>query len=185
MDIRHDFAAALAFSQGVRDRWLRPFYASIAEDGRYVFVDKSHCSLRIQKELAVDTIIQAPAWGSLCIEEKLEQRYTGNFALETHSVTLPGQERPGWMVYGQADWLLYGFLTPDGEGLDIWLMNFAQLKDWFWQHVTRYREVTLATRIQTRIRLVPIEDVGRAIGYKQWHLTDTAMTLVATCRRTA
>src|SRR3546814_10907038 len=80
-----------------RDKILSGFYGSYALDGRYVYIDKSSCSVLIQKRLAVDTVLQSKKGGSVCIEEKIVRwpktgRTHERFCLEVRSCTKPGYE---------------------------------------------------------------------------------------------
>lgn len=87
----------MEWTQSARDAVLVPFYRDNSEGGRYVLVDKSHCSCILQKRLAVDTICQSKHGGTVCIEEKLTRcpphggRYP-YFFLEVASCTVPGKE---------------------------------------------------------------------------------------------
>lgn len=180
---RGDFRADLRFSQEMRDRFLTSFYGGFALQGRYVFVDKSRCSTILQKRIAIDTILQSKMGGSICIEEKIERRFTGNLALETDSCTVVGHESKGWMHYGQADYLLYAFVISQHQepvGLDIYFMDFQALRAWFWKAWERFPERTLPdTHNHTRIRLVPIVEIGYAIGYFRYRAGATECQKVA------
>lgn len=169
----HLFEVDAAWSQQKRDSHLIHFYQKYAVDGRYVFVDKSACSTIMQKQLAVDTIIQARGGASWCIEEKIERwpGYTrSNFALETDSCTVPGRERKGWMHYAQADYLLYAFEQENGD-LDAYLIHFPQLRSWFWNVQERYSSHTMETLNRTRFKKVPIADVRRSVGMVRYLVT--------------
>lgn len=176
MRLADDFQAALHYSQQMRDRFLGPhFYQKHALDGRYVYVEKSACSTLLQKELAVDTILQSTRGGSICIEEKIEQwpgYYRENFALEVASCTIPGKERKGWMHYARADYLLYAFAYPGDTGLRVYLINFPRLRAWFWGLPTRYPVHVMDTSNRTRFEKVPIVDVRRAVPTTRYHITD-------------
>lgn len=167
VDLANNFDAAMEYTQRMRDTFLGPhFYRKYAVDGRYVYIDKSACSTVLQKELAVDTVMQV-ANGSLCIEEKIEQwhGYTRkNFALETDSCTVPGHERKGWMHYAKADYLLYAFAHKDDLGLDVYFIHFPKLREWFWSLPKRYPSHTMEkTYNHTRFEKVPILDVRRVV----------------------
>jgi len=169
-----DFAAALEYSRMMRDKFLVHFYRKYSFDGRYVFVDKSACSLLLQKELATDTIAQSSATSSDCIEEKIEQ-WPGckrkNFALETDSCTVPGHERKGWMHYAKADHLLYAFAYEGDTGLDAYFIDFPKLRKWFWGLPKRYEPHTMDTLNRTRFEKVPIIDVCRAVPTTHYLIT--------------
>lgn len=180
VSLAQNFYAALDYTTRMRDKYLIHFYKQYSKEGRYVFIDKSSCSTLLQKELAVDTILQSHKGGSLCIEEKIEQRYTGNFALETDSCTKPGYERGGWMRYAEADYLLYAFERE--SGLDVYLINFPKLRAWFWdieeQSPIRFKPHIMDTHNRTRFKIVPIEDVRREVGLSQYSCTDEGCTYI-------
>ena len=100
-----------------------------------------------------------------CIEEKIVRwpgyRYA-DFCLETQSCTVPGHELPGWMFYGEADYLLYCFQLDDGA-LDAWLIDFPKLYEWFWPRESTYPVFQMKTRNRTRGRKVPVADVHRSV----------------------
>jgi len=170
MNRSHNFQDDLTFSREIRDTYLVRFYGKYSSDGRYVFVDRSHCSDIIQKHLHVDTIMQRSNGTSTCIEEKAERRFTGNLALETESCTVPGHESEGWMKTGKADLLLYCF--PDGtDAVQAYVMDFQELKAWFWTIDWTYREYTMPHNNRTRMRLVPLTDIGNAVGWSRYHIT--------------
>ncbi len=174
INLANNFYAALAYTQQMRDKYLTSFYKKYSLDGRYVFIEKSACSTMLQKELAVDTIFQSRKSGSLCIEEKIERKYTGNFALETESCTKPGHERGGWMRYAEADYLLYAFAV--STGLDVYLIDFPKLRSWFWDSEERlplrFRPHVMDTHNRTLIKIVPIEDVKQEVGYLRYLCTE-------------
>lgn len=179
-----DFAADLAYTRMMRDRFLAPyFYRKYSLDGRYVFIDKSACSTILQKEMAVDTIFQAAKDGaSLCIEEKIE-RWPGhkrsNFALETDSCTVKGKERQGWMHYAKADYLLYAFAYEGDTGLDVYLVDFPKLRAWFWNIPQRYpAHVMEHTLNHTRFEKVPIADVMRFVPTAHYLVTGQGCTFI-------
>lgn len=182
-----NFSAALEYSETMRDTFLVQFYRKYSLEGRYVFINKSACSTILQKELAVDTIVQSMNGGSICIEEKIEQ-WPGwkrnNFALETDSCTRPGRERKGWMHYAKADYLLYAFAYEGDTGLDAYFIHFPKLREWFWNLKTRYPSHTMNTLNRTRFEKVPIDDVVRAIPTSRYIITSDGCQLVPK-RRTA
>lgn len=148
----------------IRDRILAPnLYGKYSVGGRYVFLDRGGMASLLQKRHAVDTIMQRGAGEAVCIEEKLTRwkgRAYSNFFLETKSCTVPGHESDGWMVYGSADLLLYGFVQEGECSVLCYLIDFQQLKQWFWpRHETYPRYVMPNTTNHTEGRLVPIEDV--------------------------
>jgi hypothetical protein len=165
----NDFARDDAWQRGVRDRLLAPFYAKRATGGRYVFIDKGKIASKLQRLYAVDTILQGGDGEAICVEEKIVRwpakrgtPYTA-FSLETKSCTVPGREAPGWMWYGEADYLLYVFETAAG-GLDCHLIDFPKLQEWFWKCERDFPTFgPLATLNRSAGRVVPIESVRAAI----------------------
>ena len=146
----------------IRDEILIPqVYQMQTIGGHYVLLDKGRLAHRLQQELGIDTIVQAPDGGVVAVEEKIDWKgyTTRNFALETHSCTKPGRESPGWMVYSEADYLLYCFVTPE-QGLDCHLIDFPKLKEWFWPIHEQFNVFgPLSTLNRTMGRLVPITTV--------------------------
>jgi hypothetical protein len=162
----NDFHSDNAWQRRVRDEVLAPqFYGRYAKEGRYVFVDKGRLASILQKRYAVDTVLQARDGSALCIEEKIV-RWPGYkyacFCLETKSCTLPGLESPGWMFYGEADYILYCFHQDDG-GLDCWLIDFPKLQQWFWPRESGFTPFHMKTKNRTFGRKVPIANVHRAV----------------------
>lgn len=180
-NLADDFDAARKYSQMMRDTYLIHFYQEYSLNGRYVFIDKSACSTLLQKELAVDTIYQARNGGSICIEEKIEQWHEyqrWNFALETESCTKPGRERRGWMHYAKADYLLYAFAHEGDMGLNVYLIDFPKLREWFWNLPTRYEAYTMPTINRTRFEKVPIRDVRKAVPTWQYNISSEGCTFI-------
>lgn len=166
----NDFASDDAWQRDMRDRILVPgFYEVRALHGhRYVFMDKGRCARLLQKRLAVDTVMQTRANGTVCIEEKIVrwpekkgEPHTA-FFLETESCTVPGYESPGWMTYAEADYLLYCFEQQDG-GLDCYLIDFPKLRKWFWERDTTFPYSRQPEKNQTAGRVVPIKVVRAAV----------------------
>lgn len=184
-NLTKDFNAAIQFSYDMRDSFLIPhFYKIHSLDGRFVCIDKSSCSMILQKRLAVDTIVQSKNGGSVCFEEKIEQfpengRPRKNFALETDSCTVPGHESLGWMHYAKADYLLYCFALPGHTGLNAYLINFPKLREWFWHLSARYpSHIMPLTTNHTRFEMVPIIDVQRAVPTDHYLIDATGCQLI-------
>jgi hypothetical protein len=135
---RNHFEENYAFGVEKYRHLLAVLYTHYCYEGRYVFVNQSACSSRIQQELKTDTLIQKNAGVSHGIEEKIASwpEYKNKphtaFFLETRSCTNKGYESAGWMVTCQADLLLYAFEVKD-LGLVAYLMDFPQLQQWFWE----------------------------------------------------
>lgn len=161
-----DFKRDNIWQRKVRDSVLAPgFYGSYAVEGRYVFIDKGRLATTLQKRFAVDTIVQGNDGAALCVEEKIVRwkgyRYRA-YALETDSCTKPGFESQGWMHYGQADYLLYGFMRQDC--LDIHLIDFPKLQTWFWQNVDSFEVFQMEETLNlTRGRKTPVDDVRKNV----------------------
>ena len=167
----NDFIRDDAWQKEQRDTILAPgFYSRFCTDGRYVFVDKGRFSKIMQRRFAVDTVAQGTDGNAVAIEEKIVRwpGYTYKaYTLETHSCTVPGRESPGWMEYGQPDYLLYCFQRATGN-LDCHLIDFQKLKDWFWPRVKSFDTFgPLDTLNRSMGRIVPIPDVGRDVGVWQ------------------
>ena len=117
--------------------------AQYAVDGRYVVIDKGRLATLLQKRFAVDTVVQGRNGNAAFIEEKIVRWPRRDYpydsmCLETQSCTVPGHESDGWMVYGQADYLLYCFAQRDGCSLICFLMDFPKLQTWFWPVAGRF-----------------------------------------------
>ena len=162
----NNFAADNAWQRQVRDRVLAPgFYGKYATEGRYVLLDKGRLASILQRRSAVDTVVQGRDGMAIFIEEKIVRwpgyRYA-SFFLETVSCTVPGHESPGWMFYGEADYLLYCFQLDNGD-LDAWLIDFPRLQEWFWPLERTFPQHQMKDRNCTRGRLVPVADVHRVV----------------------
>lgn len=163
----NDFERDNKWQRQVRNEILAPgFYGQYAVDGRYVVIDKGRLATILQKRYAVDTIVQGRDGSALCIEEKIVRwpgyRYA-SFCLETKSCTVPGHESPGWMFYGEADFLLYCFQTETGD-LDCWLIDFPKLQEWFWPREDKFQAFQMQNTLnKTAGRKVPIADVHRCV----------------------
>lgn len=145
------------FQRQKRDSVLVPFFYDRYFSERYVLLDGQ---MKYQKR-GIDTIIYTGANKPVYVEEKIvRQRYTA-FALETHSCTVPGYESPGWMIYGEADRLLYCFTVDDG--LECWWINFPAMRTWFWEHENDFRTFQMPTENRSAGRVVPIDAVSRFV----------------------
>ena len=159
---------------------LQILYKQYYYDGRYVFVDKSRFSTLVQKRLKTDVIAQTDEESSCGIEEKvarwpeLKNEPHTAFFLETESCTNPGNESPGWMRDGQADYLLYAFEIK-GLGLDVYIMPFQELKAWFWPFIeknpNKFFTFTNQNKNRTRGRLANITVVIRAVPTVRYLIT--------------
>lgn len=173
----NDFLRDDAWQKKMRDAILaQNFYGKYATEGRYVFIDKGRLSKTLQRRYAVDTVVQGRQGNAVCIEEKIVRWPAHNkpyefFCLETNSCTKPGHESDGWMVYGQADYLLYCFANADETALVCYLIDFPLLQDWFRAHQDGLRIFQMqGTLNETRGRLAPIIDVCQAVPVKTWRI---------------
>lgn len=161
----NEFDRDNAWQREARDRVLAPgFYGHYAVEGRYVFIDKGRLATKLQKQFAVDTIVQRKNGEAICIEEKIvrwpkKDRPHTAFALETQSCTVPGRESAGWMTYAEADYLLYCFEQKNGD-LDCCLIDFPKLQEWFSKHDQEFPPFRMEDTLnKTAGRVVPIEAV--------------------------
>lgn len=152
----------------IRNKVLKPYYERISQDSRFVFCDKGKLATKLQREMAIDTIIQLKNNGILSIEEKIV-KWPGYkyqyYTLETWSCTNPGMERKGWMYYATCDYLLYCFVQEDESSLDVHAIPFPELQKWFFEN-DRYKNYHAFRTDQmnhTETRLVPISEVWDAI----------------------
>lgn len=152
----------------IRNRILEPYYEKISYKKRFVFVDKGKLADKLQRNMAIDTIIQLKNNGILGIEEKIV-RWPGyeyqNYALEIMSCTVPGREKKGWMYYATCDYLFYCFVQEDEASVSIHVIPFDKLKAWFFENArfTKYRSFFTDQINRTETKIVPIRDVWDAI----------------------
>lgn len=152
----------------IRNRILKPWYKNISHEGRFIFCDKGKLASLLQKELAIDTIVQLKNSGVLGIEEKIVNwpgfEYT-SYTLETWSCTNPGKERKGWMYYASCDYLFYCFVQEDNKSMWVHSIPFQKLQDWFFgdDKFKQYRQFRTDQFNHTETRIVPIRDVWVAI----------------------
>ena len=173
----NDFNKDYKWQMGVRDAFLVPyFYEEYITDGRYVLLDKGRFSTILQKRYDVDTVVQGKNGEAIFIEEKIvrwpEKKGIPHtaFALETHSCTIPDHESPGWMEYGQADYLFYCYMQKDQKSLICYLIDFKRLQDWFWPIHEKFNVFQMDRRNKTLGRLVPIADVRKHVRCHKFHL---------------
>jgi hypothetical protein len=146
-----------AWQRAMRDRFLPRFYLTQGND----FVFQPHTA-DWNGPHPVDTLwLRRGQW--LRVEEKIvrflpDRGHYEAYALETHSCTVPGRERWGWMKTSTADLLAYAFDTGK-DLLRLHLIPLAALKAWFWPRVERF-PVSISPQInRTHCRIVPIVDV--------------------------
>jgi hypothetical protein len=154
----------------VRDLVIGPgLYGPFSQDGRYVYIDKGRLATILQKQFAVDTIVQSTNGSAVCIEEKIVRwpgyRYE-SLTLETKSCTIPGYEADGWMSYGQADILNYAMCQRDGN-VEVTLIPFQKLQAAFWPNVDNFKETVTSQHNRTACRVVPLKWISQHVGYWQ------------------
>lgn len=170
-----------AWQKDIRDRILEPYYKRISHKGRFVFVDKGKLADKLQREMAIDTIIQLRNNGVLGIEEKIV-RWPGyvypNYTLETWSCTVPGREKKGWMHYATCDYLFYCFVQEDNASIDIHAIPFMKLQEWFFDNnrFENYHSFVTGQINKTETKIVPINHVWGAIPEcKSIYITETEL----------
>jgi hypothetical protein len=151
-----EFEQDKLWMQGVRERFLRPFYERHTVS--FEFVDGD-----------VDTIIVSRKTGNqLGVEEKLIRpprvlEAFGNYLLETMSNTNLGHERDGWMVTSPADLLLYGFCGRAELTMDVHILDMPALKAWFRPRCDMFESYVTEQFNHTRVSKVPFGIVPREI----------------------
>ena len=162
----------------MRDRLLAPFYSKKSKDGRFVFADKGVFSDMIQREMAIDTLMQIKENGIVAIEEKMV-RWPGyeykSYTLEINTCTVPGRERKGWMYYSKCDVLLYCFVQENNIEILAHALPFRKLHEWFFsnEHYKTYRSTITDQINKTECKIVPIAAVWNNIhGCKKFHISE-------------
>lgn len=168
-----------SWQKQIRNKILEPYYKRISHNERFVFVDKGKLADKLQREMAIDTIIQLRNNGVLSIEEKIV-RWPGykyqSYTLETWSCTVEGREKKGWMYYATCDYLLYCFVQEDGSSLSVHAIPFPKLQSWFFDNdrFEKYRSFVTEQINKTETKIVPIKDVWDSIsGCKEIYVTET------------
>ena len=77
------------------------------------------------------------------------------------------------MRYSKADYLLYAFVQKNND-LDVWIIDFPQLKAWFDPIETTFRQTVTKQLNKTKCRIVPIQMVKENV--KCWQRLLTATT---------
>jgi hypothetical protein len=172
-----------SWQKKIRNKILQPYYKKISYNQRFVFVDKGILADKLQREMAIDTIIQLKNNGILGIEEKIV-RWPGyeyqNYTLETWSCTVAGLEKQGWMYYATCDYLFYCFVQNGDDSLYIHVIPFSKLQNWFFEHnrFENYRSFITDQVNKTETKIVPIKDVWDAIPEcKSIYVTQTEISL--------
>lgn len=171
--MRNPFTQDNNWQLGIRNRVLYPFYKGKAHDGRFVFADKGSLADVLQRDMAIDTVMQTYGNAVTSIEEKIV-RWPGyeykSYTLETMSCTVPGREKLGWIWYAKCDVLLYCFVQADGS-LIAHSIPFGRLKNWFFGYAQfwKYRSTTTTQINKTKCKIVPISDVwNNVVGCKKF-----------------
>lgn len=160
----NNFYADDTWQRKIRDKTLAPYYSHISKDGRFVFLDKGKLATKLQREFAIDSILQGKGNSAVGIEEKIVRwpgyKYT-SYTLETMSCTIPGREKQGWMYYSTCDYLLYCFLQADSISMIAHLIPFQKLQNWFFEgdRYKSYRSSFTNQINRTETKIVPIDDV--------------------------
>lgn len=175
----NNFCADDSWQRQVRNRTLAHYYKNISDDGRFVFLDKGNLATRLQREFAIDTILQGKGNSVFGIEEKIVRwpgyKYTA-YTFETMSCTVPGHEKKGWMHYSTCDYLLYCFVQSDSVSINAHLIPFKKLQIWFFENdrYTFYRSNITNQINRTETKIVPIDDVWSAIPEcKELHIMES------------
>lgn len=164
----NDFYTDDSWQRQIRDKTLAPYYKNISNDGRFVFLDKGKLATKLQREFAIDSILQGKRNSVVGIEEKIVRwpgyKYT-SYTLETMSCTVSGHEKQGWMYYSTCDYLLYCFMQADSISIVAHLIPFQKLQKWFFDgdRYKPYRSSFTNQINRTETKIVPIEDVWNAI----------------------
>lgn len=152
----------------VRNNILAPYYKSVSHESRFVFLDKGKLADKLQREFAIDTIIQGKNNAVFGIEEKIVRwpGYTYSaYTLEIMSCSVPGRERKGWMYTATCDFLFYCFVQADGKSIVAHMIPFQKLQKWFFENerYQAYRSNFTDQINKTETKIVPIKDVWQAI----------------------
>lgn len=178
----NNFAEDDAWQKQMRDSILVPQLYQKIPGWNYVLLDSGRLADTLQRQ-GVDTIIRTEGGASKMIEEKIVRWPESNrpherYALETWSCSNKGRWSPGWMAhYSIADYLIYCFAQKNG-GLICHLIDFQELKKWFWEWVPpewkpRFLGCpvhTMPTKNRGITRLVPINAVRKNVKVKIYGL---------------
>lgn len=164
----NDFINDDAWQKDFRNRVLKPFYKQHSFESRFVFADKGKLADKLQREMAVDTVLQREQNALVSLEEKIV-RWKGKvytaFTLETWSCTTEGREKKGWMYTAQCDYLFYCFVQEGEKSCIAHLIPFTKLRDWFFDNdrYLKFPKHKTEQINQTECRIVDIELVKKAI----------------------
>jgi len=171
------------FQLDKREIFLKPFYIKKAHEGRFVFCDKGQLANLLNREMAIDTILQKDKNEIIGIEEKIVRwpgyNYTA-FTLETMSCTVSGHERKGWMYTAQCDILFYCFCQEETENkMESYAIPFRLLQKWFFtdERYLRYKTTYTEQINHTECRIVPIEDVMTGVPSTKFFILETEINI--------
>jgi hypothetical protein len=155
------FMAKNTEQRRLRDLFLPTYYKAMF-DGEYEFIEYGDA----RANGGVDTIA-----GGKRIDEKIvdwpkhkDDPYDA-YALETMSCTVPGYKRPGWMWTNNVDYLLYCFASKDKLVLACHLIDFRQLRKWFYdQDLEQWPLWVSDEDNRSACRIVPFEELQEAVS---------------------
>lgn len=177
-----------AWQRSVRDGLLTPHYRKWFRG--FVYLDTGRLTKYLQKKYAIDTFAELKDGRAVGIEEKITrcpgpEPYEA-ICLETQSCTMAGHEAPGWMEYGNADYLLYArAVHPEGRKcdsamckawcercwLDVDLIDFPELKQWFWEHEKQFQQFGPVEPPNNSIgRIVPLDAIRECIPFETFSI---------------
>lgn len=172
-----------------KDYLLRNLWQYLSVDGRYVITT----STLMQRQLGIDVVLQGKNKIDRYVDIKIDSKHVHgiyeNFYLEELSCSLPGHEKPGWLMKedGWPDLILYCFwpeckkLCPkkgtESRGENCWecgknifpatayLLDYQPLRNWFLDNHKKYEwHVNEYEPNQTTGRKVPIKALTQEQG---------------------
>jgi hypothetical protein len=160
------------YTRQMRDRYLRRFYRAIAYKRQFAFLDGTTRTARaVQKSLHFDTLVNTGPNSSLGYEEKIRRERRPDFLVETLQSTVTNA--PGWILTSAADKLLYALPLEDEDGLDVYIMEMAELQDWFAEHQEKYTPRYSRSANRSEFYTVPMEHIFRDLEVQRFEITDT------------
>lgn len=158
---------------------LEPFFRLLAARFGMVSLTNDGKNARVIQLTRGDIV----AGGGKYVEVKCEERYTGNFFLETWSNATFDFSNPGWMYHLKSDYLAYYFR----DTKQLYVVDFQSLWDWFfWKRYPgggklagsrqRFPEV-IQGKCEQKNRtvgcIVGIEIVRREVpGFREYRIVD-------------
>ncbi len=102
---------------------LKPYFAEVTDDGRWVLTDKGQLSAQIQQ--AHGDVVMQKNGEMVFVEVKAEEgNYHGNFFIEEWSNR--SRYNPGWLLKLDTDFLFYHFIEDD----ELYIFDFRALQYW-------------------------------------------------------